>query len=59
VTGPVRGIAQAAGPAVAGAAIQGAALGLPFYLAGVLKLIYDLSLFFGFRGRPAAHESRQ
>jgi len=59
LTGAVRGIAQAAGPAVAGAAIQGAALGLPFYLAGVLKLIYDLSLFFGFRGRPAAHESSQ
>lgn len=59
VTGAVRGVAQAAGPAVAGAAIQGAALGLPFYLAGVLKLIYDLSLFFGFRGRPAVHETRQ
>lgn len=59
LTGAVRGIAQAAGPAVAGAAIQGAALGLPFYLAGVLKLIYDMSLFFGFRGRPAAHEARQ
>jgi MFS family permease len=59
LTGAVRGVAQAAGPAVAGAAIQGAVLGLPFYLAGVLKLIYDLSLFFGFRGRPATHETRQ
>ena len=59
LTGAVRGVAQAAGPAVAGAAIQGALLGLPFYLAGVLKLVYDVSLFFGFRGRPAAHESRQ
>jgi len=58
LTGAVRGLAQAAGPAVAGAAIQAAALGLPFYLAGVLKLIYDLSLFFGYRSRPAAHESR-
>ena len=59
LTGAVRGIAQAAGPAVAGAAIQGALLGLPFYLAGGLKLVYDLSLFFGFRGRPAAHELKQ
>lgn len=59
LTGAVRGIAQAAGPALAGAAIQGALLGLPFYLAGALKLVYDLSLFFGFRGRPAAHELKQ
>jgi len=57
VTGAVRGVAQAAGPALAGAAIQGAALGLPFYLAGVLKLVYDVSLYAGFRRRPAAHES--
>ena len=59
LTGAVRGVAQAAGPGFAGAAIQGAALGLPFYLAGVLKLIYDFSLFIGFRGRPAAHEIKQ
>jgi len=57
VTGAVRGVAQAAGPALAGAAIQGAALGLPFYLAGVLKLVYDVSLYAGFRRRPAAHET--
>lgn len=59
LTGAVRGVAQAAGPAVAGAAIQGAMLGLPFYLAGALKLVYDVSLFFGFRGRPASHEVRR
>jgi hypothetical protein len=59
LTGAVRGVAQAAGPAVAGAAIQGAILGLPFYLAGALKLVYDLGLFLGFRDRPAAHEGRK
>jgi MFS family permease len=59
LTGAVRGVAQAAGPAVAGAAIQSAFLGLPFYLAGALKLVYDVSLYFGFRGQPAAHESTQ
>jgi MFS family permease len=57
VTGAVRGVAQAAGPALAGAAIQGAALGLPFYLAGGLKLVYDVALYAGFRRRPAAHET--
>jgi MFS family permease len=57
VTGAVRGVAQAAGPALAGAAIQGAALGLPFYLAGGLKLVYDAALYAGFRRRPAAHET--
>jgi MFS family permease len=57
-TGLVRGLGQAAGPLVAGAAIQSAALGLPFYLAGVLKLVYDLSLFAAFRSRRAEHETR-
>ncbi|MDQ6883535.1 MAG: MFS transporter [Candidatus Dormibacteraeota bacterium] len=57
VTGAVRGIAQAAGPVLSGIAIQGAALGFPFYLAGALKLAYDLLLYAGFRRRPAAHET--
>lgn len=57
VTGAVRGVAQAAGPVLSGLAIQGAALGLPFYLAGALKLVYDVALYIGFRQRPAAHET--
>jgi MFS family permease len=56
-TGLVRGLGQASGPLVAGAAIQSAALGLPFYLAGVLKLAYDLSLYAAFRSRRAEHET--
>jgi MFS family permease len=56
-TGLVRGLGQAAGPVVSGAAIQGAALGLPFYLAGSLKLVYDLSLYAAFRSRRAEHET--
>jgi MFS family permease len=56
-TGLVRGLGQASGPLVAGAAIQGALLGLPFYLAGVLKLIYDVSLFAAFRSKRAEHET--
>jgi MFS family permease len=55
-TGLVRGLAQAAGPLISGAAIQGAALGLPFYLAGGLKLVYDGTLYLAFRNRRAEHE---
>jgi MFS family permease len=56
-TGLVRGLGQAAGPIVSGAAIQGAALGLPFYLAGALKLLYDGTLYVAFRRRRAEHET--
>lgn len=56
-TGLVRGLGQAAGPIISGAAIQSAALGLPFYLAGGLKLLYDGSLYAGFRRRRGEHET--
>ncbi|HET9848600.1 MAG TPA: MFS transporter [Candidatus Dormibacteraeota bacterium] len=55
-TGLVRGLGQAAGPLISGAAIQSAALGLPFYLAGGLKLVYDGTLFLAFRQRRGEHE---
>src|ERR1700687_6028218 len=55
-TGLVRGLGQAAGPILSGAAIQSAALGLPFFLAGGLKLVYDLSLYAAFRSQRAEHE---
>lgn len=58
-TGLVRGLGQAGGPLVAGAAIQGAALGLPFFLAGALKLVYDVTLYGAFRSRRAEHENRR
>jgi len=56
-TGLVRGLGQAFGPLLSGAAIQSAALGLPFFLAGGLKLVYDLSLYAAFRSRRAEHET--
>ncbi|HEY9289622.1 MAG TPA: MFS transporter [Candidatus Dormibacteraeota bacterium] len=56
ITGLVRGVGQAIGPLVAGAAIQGAALGLPFFLASGIKLTYDASLYGLFRNRHAEHE---
>ncbi|HKV88870.1 MAG TPA: MFS transporter [Candidatus Dormibacteraeota bacterium] len=58
VTGLTRGIAGAAGPAITGAAIQGAALGTPFVVAGVTKSLYDIALYLGYRRRRAEHEVR-
>lgn len=57
VTGAVRGVAQAFGPLLAGLAIQGAALGVPFILGGSVKIVYDLGLYAGFRSRAAEHEA--
>jgi MFS family permease len=54
--GTVRGVMQAAGPLIAGVAIQAAAAGLPFLLAGGLKISYDLGLYAAFSQRPGAHE---
>ena len=58
VTGLVRGLASAAGPAITGAAIQTAALGTPFFVAGATKALYDIALYIGFRSRRAEHEVR-
>lgn len=55
-TGALRGVTQAFGPAVAGAAIQAAVYGLPFFLGGGVKIVYDLGLYTGFRARKAEHE---
>lgn len=54
--GAVRGVMQAAGPLIAGVAIQAAAAGLPFLLAGGLKISYDLGLYAAFSRRPGGHE---
>jgi MFS family permease len=57
VTGSVRGLAQAVGPVITGFAIQSAALGLPFVLAGAVKVSYDLLLYRGYRHRLGDHEA--
>src|SRR4029077_1244282 len=54
-TGAVRGVAQSFGPALAGVAIGVAACGVPFSAAGVLKIVYALAFFSGFRTRRASH----
>jgi MFS family permease len=56
LTGSIRGLAQSAGPLIAGAAIQSAALGLPFFLAGGVKAAYDIALYHGYRRRFGDHE---
>ena len=48
-TTSARGIAQAVAPVISGLALNRAATGLPFFLAGGLKIAYDLALYFRFR----------
>jgi MFS family permease len=52
MTTAVRPAASAISPLLAGIAMQGAAFGAPFVLAGSLKIAYDLALFFRFRRHP-------
>src|SRR5437867_4007271 len=49
-TTSARALAQTVAPALAGFAMARAATGLPFYLAGGLKSVYDLALYWRFRG---------
>ncbi len=50
VTTLSRTTAQAFGPVIAGAALGLARFGFPFFLGGGLKIVYDLALYFSFRG---------
>jgi MFS family permease len=52
LTAAIRGLAQAVSPALTGIALAHAAFGLPFFLAGGLKIVYDLALFARFRRVP-------
>jgi MFS family permease len=52
VTGAVRPAAASVAPVLTGFAFQFAALGLPFVLAGALKIGYDLALLATFRNAP-------
>ena len=57
MTGAVRGVAMAFGPAISGVAIGLAEFGVPFFAGGGLKAVYDLALYAGFRNRRAQHET--
>jgi hypothetical protein len=48
----VRALAQSLAPALSGLVMGTAAVGLPFFIAGGLKIVYDLSLYARFRGVP-------
>jgi MFS family permease len=56
MTAAVRGVAQACGPVVSGAAIQVARFSIPLIAGGTVKSIYDIGLYLGYRRRPAEHE---
>ncbi len=49
VTSVARNAAAAIGPTFSGATLSVPALGLPFLIAGILKIIYDVTIFFVFR----------
>ena len=56
LTSTVRGLAVACGPVITAFAIQAAAFGIPFFLAGASKVAYDGALFAAFRHRLGDHE---
>ena len=49
LTNAVRPAAQSIAPVISGIALQSAASGLPFVLAGGLKVVYDVTLWLTFR----------
>ena len=53
----VRAIGQACAPALSGLALTTTASGLPFVLAGGLKILYDLGLYARFRSVALEHET--
>ena len=56
ITSVVRPLAQSISPVIAGFALNWAGFGLPFFLAGGLKIIYDISLYRSFRRLRAPEE---
>ena len=58
ITNVARSSAAALSPAVSGWAFSVAALGLPFFLAGGLKIAYDLMIYAAFRGVRPPEETR-
>ncbi len=56
-TTSVRAIAQSCAPALSGLALRTAGSGIPFAIAGGLKILYDLSLYARFRRVPLTSEA--
>lgn len=57
-TNTARYVTRPFGAAGAGIAMQGVAVGAPFVIAGVLKVLYDLALYRTFRGVPPPDDRR-
>jgi MFS family permease len=59
ITNVARTTATAISPTFAGMAFNAAALGLPFFIAGALKIVYDIAIYFTFRNvRPPEEVER-
>ncbi len=59
VTTTARTAASAAGPLLTGALLGASWLSVPFFLAGGLKLVYDLALYLSFRAiKPPEEQAR-
>ncbi len=59
ITAVPRSLAASVSPALAGALLTTAFSGLPLVICGCLKIVYDLSLLFGFRQiKPPEEEAR-
>jgi hypothetical protein len=59
VTGVARSLGVAASPLIAGPLFLSASLtGLPFVIAGTLKIVYDLLLYRSYRAVRPPEESR-
>jgi MFS family permease len=60
ITTLTRNIAYAAAPVLAGAAMRGVSLAAPLFAGGGIKIVYDLLLYFSFRGiRPPEEAEKQ
>ncbi len=58
VTNVTRNVSRAISPSLAGYLMQQVALGIPLFLGGGLKIIYDVVLYFAFRGlKPPEEQS--
>jgi MFS family permease len=58
LTNAVRPAAGSLAPVLSGIALQSAVSGLPFIASGLLKVIYDLALYFTFRNLPLESQSK-
>jgi hypothetical protein len=60
ITAVPRSLASSISPAISGALLSTAFIGLPLVICGALKIVYDLALLFSFRHlKPPEERERQ